>query len=130
VLYFAYGMNTNGRHMRLDAVRLGPALLLNYSWEMLQFANVYPTEGQDSLGILWDINDETLGELDIREGYPTFYDRCMADVIHRGEPVQAWVYFMNDRYRVDLRNCKPSEYYVESVREGFAEDGIAPTELN
>ena len=58
MLYFAYGMNTNDNAMP-DAKRLGTATLLNYSWEMLQYANVYDNYGQTVSGILWDVNEDT-----------------------------------------------------------------------
>ena len=124
MLYFAYGMNTNNNAMSKTSKRLGPAVLLDYKWEMLQFANVFEMRGVTSIGILWEIDENELKELDMREGYPTFYDRVIAEVEHNGELVQAWVYYMTPEYRTKLANEKPSQQYYDSVVEGFAQDGI------
>ena len=124
MLYFAYGMNTNNDVMSKTSERLGPATLLDYEWEMLQFANVYESPGAFADGILWDIDEVELQDLDYREGYPTFYDRVVARVIHNGEEKSAWVYYMTPHYRTKLTGCEPSQQYYESVVEGFAQDGL------
>lgn len=125
MLYFAYGMNTNNNAMNDGSQRLGPAILHNFKWEMLQFANVFAKPNAKTIGILWDINDETLQYLDIREGYPDFYNRIQVDVEHNNQIKKAWVYSMSNRYRTELSNIRPSQYYVDCVTEGFAQDGIA-----
>lgn len=124
MLYFAYGMNTNNNAMSKTSKRLGPAVLLDYKWEMLQFANVFESRGDAAVGVLWDIDEIELQDLDYREGYPTFYNRVIAEVEHNGELVQAWVYYMTPEYRTKLANEKPSQQYYDSVVEGFAQDGI------
>ena len=110
--------------MSKTSKRLGPAKLLDYKWEMIQFANVFEMRGVTSIGILWEIDEAELAELDMREGYPTFYDRVIAEVEHNGELIQAWVYYMTPEYRTRLANEKPSPHYYNSVVEGFAQDGI------
>ena len=80
MLYFAYGMNTNNSAMSKTSQRLGPAVLVDYKWEMLQFANVFESRGDTAIGILWEIDETELQDLDCREGYPTFYDRVVATV--------------------------------------------------
>ncbi len=124
MLYLAYGMNTNSNYMSTTSRRLGPATLLDYKWEMLQFANVHHMIGVTSVGILWDIDEAELERLDYREGYPTFYNRTLAEVIHNDEVKQAIVYYMTDEYRTKLARQAPSMSYVNDVQEGFAEDGI------
>jgi gamma-glutamylcyclotransferase (GGCT)/AIG2-like uncharacterized protein YtfP len=129
VLYFAYGMNTNNNQMSPKAVRLGPAVLPNYAWEMLLYANVYEQPGGCSLGILWDIDDEILAGLDQREGFPVFYNRVYTDVFHEGETKQAWVYTMTADNRSHLQGTTPSKTYLDSVTEGFATDGLSVANL-
>jgi gamma-glutamylcyclotransferase (GGCT)/AIG2-like uncharacterized protein YtfP len=124
VLYFAYGMNTNSKAMSSTSKRLGPAELPNYSWEMIRFANVFEDKEGSCTGILWDIDADELARLDLREGYPTFYDRITTEVIHNGDKKSAIVYTMTDSYRKDLSNYRPTKQYIECVAEGFAEDGI------
>ena len=124
MLYFAYGMNTNSSVMSTTSQRLGPATLLDYKWEMLQFANVFESPNDTALGILWNIDETELQELDYREGYPSFYDRVSATVEHQGEQKKAWVYYMTPAYRTKLSSCEPSQYYAQMVTEGFAQDGL------
>jgi gamma-glutamylcyclotransferase (GGCT)/AIG2-like uncharacterized protein YtfP len=110
--------------MSTTSKRLGVARLLDYSWELIQFANVYKDAGKSCMGILWDIDADELVLLDIREGYPTFYDRTVTEVNYNGESKQAIVYVMTEEYRKDLSNRRPSKGYVDGVTEGFAEDGL------
>ena len=130
MLYFAYGMNTNNNQMSPSAERLGPAVLPNYTWEMLLYANVYEEPGTSALGILWEIDDEVLAGLDQREGYPVFYNRVFVDVHHNGAVKQAWVYTMTESNRSHLLGTTPSKHYYESVIEGFATDGLSVANLN
>jgi gamma-glutamylcyclotransferase (GGCT)/AIG2-like uncharacterized protein YtfP len=123
MLYFAYGMNTNDNAMP-GAARLGKSTLLNYSWEMLQYANVYDNYRSNVSGILWDINEDTLKYLDVREGYPDFYNRILTDVEHDGVTKQAWVYYMTDYYREKLKDTTPSDQYLASVVAGYAANGL------
>lgn len=124
MLYFAYGMNTNNSVMSKTSQRLGPATLLDYGWEMLQFANVFESKGSTAVGILWEIDETELQDLDYREGYPSFYDRVVATVEHRGEQKKAWVYYMTPHYRIKLSDYEPSPHYAQMVSEGFAQDGL------
>ena len=129
MLYFAYGMNTNNSAMSKTSQRLGPAVLVDYKWEMLQFANVFESRGDTAIGILWDIDETELQDLDYREGYPTFYNRVVATVEHQGEQKSAWVYYMTPVYRTKLSDQPPSKYYYDSVVEGFAQDGLSVANL-
>lgn len=124
MLYFAYGMNTNSSVMSTTSKRLGSATLLNYKWEMLQFANVFESPGATAVGILWDIDEIELQDLDYREGYPTFYDRVSATVEHNGQKKTAWVYYMTPHYRTKLSGASPSPGYYDSVIEGYAQDNL------
>jgi len=117
-------MNTNNSVMSNTSKRLGPATLLGYKWEMLQFANVFESKGDTAVGILWDIDEIELQDLDYREGYPSFYDRVSAVVEHNGKQTSAWVYYMTPHYRTKLTGCEPSQHYVQMVIEGFAQDGL------
>jgi gamma-glutamylcyclotransferase (GGCT)/AIG2-like uncharacterized protein YtfP len=124
MLYFAYGMNTNNSVMSSTSQRLGPAMLIDYQWQMLQFANVFESKGQVTPGILWEIDQAELQDLDQREGYPSFYDRVVATVEHDRQQKHAWVYYMTPYYRTKLAETKPSDQYYNLVVEGFAQDGL------
>jgi gamma-glutamylcyclotransferase (GGCT)/AIG2-like uncharacterized protein YtfP len=124
MLYLAYGMNTNNNQMNPAAQRLGPALLEGFAWEMLQYANVYQSVNDSTIGILWEIDDAVLYELDIREGYPAFYNRILVDVIHNKQIKSAWVYTMTPGSRDLLKEQTPSKYYFDCVVEGYACDNL------
>lgn len=111
--------------MSRNAVRLGVADLHNYQWEMLLYANVYQKSDSKTIGILWDIDEEILSALDMREGFPTFYTRLIVDVVHNDEVMQAWVYTMTDENRDRLTGSTPSEHYYNSVVDGYATNGLA-----
>lgn len=130
MLYFAYGMNTNTEQMSPKAKRLGPAILPGYAWEMLMYANVYEQADANSIGILWDIDDEVLAGLDRREGYPIFYTRLEVPVFYNNETVTAWVYTMTDENRTSLIGTQPSKHYLDSVTAGFAEDSLSLANLS
>jgi gamma-glutamylcyclotransferase (GGCT)/AIG2-like uncharacterized protein YtfP len=117
-------MNTNSGVMSKTSKRLGAAVLLDYKWEMLQFANVFESPGDAAIGILWEIDEIELQDLDYREGYPSFYDRVVAAVEHDRQRKEAWVYYLTPHYRHKLADCKPSKQYQDSVIEGFAQDGL------
>lgn len=121
---FSYGMNTNNDQMSPDCVRLGAAHLKGWAWEMLLYANVYVETESICTGILWDINEAALAELDIREGYPTFYNRVLVDVEHCGTIKQAWVYTMTAESKESLQHMEPSQHYFDSVIAGYATDGL------
>lgn len=124
ILYFAYGMNTNSEAMFDDCMRLGQARLLNYSWEMLRFANVYQDQGNHTHGVLWEITPGALHYLDHREGYPYFYNRVLADVEHEGTIKKAFVYTLTADSRDDYSQSEPSQHYVNMVTVGLREDGM------
>lgn len=130
MLYFAYGMNTNNKKMGTTAVRLGPAVLPNYAWEMLLFANVYEQYNVRSLGILWQIDEEILALLDQREKFPMFYNRLIADVLHNSQTKQAWVYTMTADNRTRLLGTRPRKAYLDAVTEGYATDSLNINFLN
>jgi gamma-glutamylcyclotransferase (GGCT)/AIG2-like uncharacterized protein YtfP len=124
LLYLAYGMNTNNGAMSNTSVRLGAATLIDYQWEMLQFANVFASSGHSTVGILWDIDQTALQDLDCREGYPAFYDRVITQVRHNGEQKSAWVYYMTLESRTNLIGSLPSQHYYDSVVQGYAQQGL------
>lgn len=119
-----YGFLTNSAAMPDGATRLGPAVLHGYRWEMLQFANVFVSRGNSFLGILWEIDDVILKELDRREGYPHLYERVQVSVELDSGPELAWVYTMTPDSRKMYEGSTPSDYYFDTVAQGYAEDNM------
>ena len=91
MLYFAYGMNTDPNQMdHFNATPLGRAVLLHHSFHLSVHADVRPDINTVVDGVLWEIDDDTLVDLDNREGYPHYYTRNLQLVEFNGKIVEAW----------------------------------------
>ncbi len=126
MLYFAYGMNTNPREMstRCPGARsLGRAQLINHSFRFAQHADVEPIKGSYVDGVLWEINEDDLRALDNLEGYPYYYDRVVATVMHESRAYHALVYRMQPGQPIS----EPTLGYYNLVLEGYRAHGV-PTE--
>ena len=116
--YFSYGMNTNPEAMKLrtgNAVPLGSALLKNYKLRFAVYADVVPDTTSEVYGVLWRIDDDALVALDIREGYPEFYNRKTVKVRCNNESYDAIVYFMTPGARSEL----PTNGYLNTIIDGY-----------
>jgi gamma-glutamylcyclotransferase (GGCT)/AIG2-like uncharacterized protein YtfP len=124
--YFAYGVNTVPSAMGYAShcKQIGKARLVGFHLTFSYYANIVP--GGEMDGVLWEIDDDTLAQLDHREGYPTFYDRRVVNVFHETECYGAIVYFMSKDYAVA---APPSEHYLSMLEEGYTEFGIPHTQL-
>jgi gamma-glutamylcyclotransferase (GGCT)/AIG2-like uncharacterized protein YtfP len=121
--YFAYGMNTNLSQMAMrcpKAVSLGAGVLLDHEFRFARHADVLENTNEVAYGVLWDITAECLASLDALEGYPTYYERKMVTVRHRGKNVQAMTYYMVG----NLPDEHPSDGYVAMLEEGYCEHGV------
>lgn len=128
MLYFAYGMNTNPREMatRCPGARsLGPAQLLNHSFRFAQHADVEVCEDSYVDGVLWDINEEHLRALDNLEGYPYYYDRVVATVMHESRAYHVLVYRMQPGHEIS----EPTLGYYNLVMEGYRAHGVPTDQL-
>ena len=126
MLYFAYGMNTNlteMSHRCPGAVSLGHARLVNHSFRFAQHADVEPCDGSYVDGVLWEITDEHLKALDQLEGYPHYYNRLVATVVHGARTFHVLVYRMQPGHL----DSEPTRGYYNLICEGYREHGV-PTE--
>lgn len=126
--YLAYGMLTHPDIMPEAADYYGRATLNGYELKMLMYATIVPSAGSME-GVLWEIDQQTLNELDRVEGYPVLYGRKKVPVIFDGVTESAWVYYMTDSSLERLANRKPAKYYVEAVIEGYEMAGISRTQV-
>jgi hypothetical protein len=123
----AYGSNLNLRQMQQrcpTATVVGPAELEGYD---LLFrgarhgavATVEPLDAQEQAGgvpvLLWKLKPQDERALDVYEGWPSFYRKETHDVEIGGKTVPAMVYIMNDGHDYG----EPSEYYLDTIREGY-----------
>lgn len=126
---FTYGILTN-RNIMDDSARLvGSAVLQDWNFEMLTYANVFPAAGKTAHGVLWEINTEILRDCDYREGYPTTYDRVLVEVQCQGQTYFAWVYTLTDRGRRSYAGYTASSGYYQAVAEGYQQHGIGIDQL-
>lgn len=126
--YFAYGMNTNAESMAMrcpDAISLGPAELPRHEFRFAHHADIVENPEFDTFGVLWEITEECLANLDILEGFPLYYDRKRVTVYHNGYPVEAITYYMVG----DNPDSDPSEGYLLMLYEGYAEHGVSTEQI-
>ena len=126
MLYFAYGMNTNPREMAVrcpGAVSMGHACLVGHSFRFAQHADVEPCDNSYVDGVLWEIDEQNLKALDDLEGYPYYYDRVVASVIHGARTYHALVYRMQPGHEISEPTCG----YYRLVTEGYRAHNV-PTE--
>lgn len=127
--YFAYGMNTNSAQMAMrcpGARSLGAAYLPNHEFRFARHADILPTPGFVTHGVLWEITDACLLNLDALEGFPEYYQRKTVTVIHQMQEVEAMVYYMTGNRPDDM----PSTGYVEMLREGYFEHRVPDRQIN
>ena len=128
MLYFAYGMNTNPREMALrcpGAKSLGHARLVNHSFRFAQHADVEPCADSYVDGVLWEIDEPALQALDNLEGYPYYYDRVVASVVHGARTYHALVY----RMQPGQRASEPTLGYYNLVTEGYRAHSVPTDQL-
>jgi gamma-glutamylcyclotransferase (GGCT)/AIG2-like uncharacterized protein YtfP len=126
--YFAYGMNTNLDSMAYrcpTAVCLGAARIQDHRLVFRTHADIESAPGEQCWGVLWDITDQDLESLDQLEGFPTYYKRKQVMVYQDKRSVSAITYYMTDQ------TCerRPSQGYLEMVREGYEQNGVPTAQL-
>jgi gamma-glutamylcyclotransferase (GGCT)/AIG2-like uncharacterized protein YtfP len=122
--YLAYGMLTDPELMP-GATLIGKAVVRNFAFELLSFANVFPQAGSQLEGSLWAINRKMMAELDRVEGYPDFYDRKTVPAYCQGTKYEANIYTMTPESRDNLLDSQPSEKYIQRLVNGYRHAGIS-----
>lgn len=127
-LYIAYGSNLNlpqMAHRCPTAEVVGASHLKDY--ELLfrgsrgsAVATVEPKEGSTVPVLLWRIQERDEVSLDLYEGYPRLYDKQMMDVELDGKTVSAMAYIMSPGHEFGI----PSDYYVDTIWQGYASAGF------
>lgn len=137
--YFAYGNNMNPDIFKEQDVEFftrkkgiirGYRIIFNKKAkdENYSFANIEQTgNGEDVIeGILYELDDGEMKEIDKKEGFPTQYNKYRIDVETDGGVVQAIVYIAQPEW-ID-NNLKPPKFYIENMLK--AKDLISPDYLN
>ena len=123
MFYFAYGMNTNRNSMTWrcpGAISFGHARLLDHEFRFSHHADVVVSPGESVDGVLWLIDEDHLAELDMLEGYPSYYDRKILPVEYQGNIVMAECY----RMQPDNIDYRPSKGYLDMIFEGYREYNV------
>ena len=126
--YFGYGMNTNYHSMKSicpNSKDLGAATLSNHKLRFALYADIVPTPNEMVHGVLWEITTECLRMLDMREGYPNYYDRKIVKVNYNGVELDAWVYYMQPGNEL----APPLDYYFTMCCEGYREHNVDTKQL-
>ena len=126
--YLAYGMNCNLENMRWrcpSAFVLGTAILHDYELKFRLHLDIQSSPGAIVTGLLWDINEEDLKELDALEGYPNYYIRKTVTVLHNDKLVDALVYQMVDQ----SYEAEPHLEYLDRCIQGYTDNGMSIDQL-
>jgi gamma-glutamylcyclotransferase (GGCT)/AIG2-like uncharacterized protein YtfP len=126
--YFAYGSNMNLHHMRRICGWhfnvLGVAVLQNHEFgpDTRGYANIRPQAGKKVFGVLYDVDQHCIDELDEFEGYPKIFGRQEITVIDEdGQDQKAWAYIEPaDRFG----NTPVREDYMRRVVGGARQNNL------
>lgn len=127
-LYVAYGSNLNIAQMALrcpTAHIYGTGLVNN--WELIyrgsmtgSYATIRRRKGSAVPVVVWSIMENDEKSLDIYEGYPRFYFKQNVMVDLPSGKKKAMVYIMD----LKRKPGRPSQRYVESIREGYISNNL------
>ena len=121
--YLAYGMNTNRQQMSWrcpKARNLGAVTLKDHKLAFKGCCDVIEEPDSAMKCVLWDITPECERALDLLEGYPVYYDKKQVKVKYKGRTINAMIYYMADKEKVDY----PSDSYLTMVTEGYLQHNI------
>jgi gamma-glutamylcyclotransferase (GGCT)/AIG2-like uncharacterized protein YtfP len=117
-LYFSYGANLHLQSMATrcpNARPLRPAILENYQLIFSRVASIEPCLGSKVQGALWEITDQCERNLDLFEGYPSFYRKEIVKI----DTQPAMVYVMNHTYPEP-----PGQHYLATITKGYRDWGL------
>lgn len=127
-LYIAYGSNLNLSQM---AARCPNATIyangILKDWALVfhgskrnAHATIVKRRGCSVPVLIWNIQPLDEYYLDIYEGYPEYYYKLTIPVEINGKVRNAMAYIMDDGKKPGI----PSDTYVETIQEGYIENGL------
>ena len=102
------------------AISFGRARLLDHEFRFSYHADVVASPGESVDGVLWLIDQNHLADLDMLEGYPSYYGRAVLPVEYQGNIIMAECY----RMQPDNIEGVPSRGYLDMILEGYREYDI------
>ncbi|MGM0641556.1 MAG: gamma-glutamylcyclotransferase family protein [Thermotogota bacterium] len=137
--YFAYGNNMNPDMIKEQGVEYfdrrkgiirGYRIIFNKKAkdEEYSFANIEQTGNDEDIieGILYELDNCEMKEIDRKEGFPTQYNKYRINVETDDGTVQAFVYIAQPEWINN--NLKPPKFYINNMLKG--KDLISPNYLN
>lgn len=127
MLYISYGSNMNleqmGRRCPNSYVVCNGKLK---GWKLVfnLHADIIKTDNENDFVpvVAWNIADCDWRNLDMYEGYPSYYIKETVNVIlDNGKNEKAIVYAMSDNRK---GICRPTKGYFECIEMGYIENGI------
>ena len=136
MLYFAYGSNMNWDQIRSRCPSAQFAFVARAEGYVLAFtrfsqnrkcgvADIVASAGNVVWGVVFDIPNNEIGQLDKSEGYRperarelNAYERSQLEVIHQGNansPITVWTYFVVSKSKLPL---KPAVEYKVLILDG------------
>lgn len=143
MLYFAYGSNLDYTRMlnRCESADvIGQATLEGYRLVFMEnnskrfVANVVKNKKFTTYGVLYEVNEKDMKNLDKYEGHPFVYKRTKISVCVKGEYKEAITYIMPKRCQVYssvlLRQYGvPKKDYMQYILNGYAMYNLPQEEL-
>jgi len=130
-IYFAYGMNTNKNEMFTrcpKAIYLQNYDLKGYKFVFRTVADIEKVEDKSVCvsGALWVITKECEKSLDLLEGYPSLYTKEY--FLYKNFKIMYYIMTNKSKKRKPLAD--PSNYYLNSLLEGYKEHKLPVDQLN
>lgn len=127
-LYIAYGSNLNLNQMafRCPSARIHGAGILN-NWELVYrgrknnaHATIIKKKGSMIPVLVWEITESDEYQLDLYEGFPTYYFKQNIMVDLDGKQKKGMVYIMDRRQLPG----KPSLQYINTIKQGYLDNSF------
>lgn len=126
--YIAYGSNLNTEQMRWrcsTARKLTVGEIKDYRLEFRgkkesAVATIVPSKGNVVPVLVWKIERSDEKSLDRYEGFPYLYRKESIKIEADGKSLTAMAYVMNESYDIGM----PSDYYLNTILEGYEEAGF------
>jgi len=131
--YISYGSNLHIDQMKYrcpTATVVGKSELMGYKLIFKgaptnAYATIEENKGSTVPVLVWDIKPRDERNLDIYEGYPTFYYKKNLVIEVEGTEVEAMVYIMNEKAQLGI----PSQRYYNTISIGYETAGFDVTFL-
>jgi len=127
ILYFAYGHNTNTKTFQKTcpgAKYVGVGTLKNFILYFEEYANIRMSHGDSIKGVVWQIKQDQIKNLDGYEALHKDYNRIPVEVDVNGSEELCIAYIMDPTAESDKLHIKPTREYVQGMAAGYKDHGL------